>query len=792
MESVSVRALAEFAYPGGSIQTQSRLRRLEREGIRAHRLVQASRPEGYQAEVSVEFVHHADDIQLLIRGRMDGFFPGGAGCIDTIEEVKSTAAPLDELRPREVHLAQAKLYAAIHVETANADRARIHLTYVHTESGEERIFEYLCDRAELTRFYTKTVETYLAHLRVLVRWAKDRDASIAAVSFPFERPREGQESFMEAVTGVIENREKLFVRAPTGIGKTAAALFPALKSTAAGSCGTIFYLSARTTAQENAQACLSRLRSAGALIRSVTITAKAKTCFRDLEICEPEGCPFADGYYSRRPQALERVKRDGGGAYTRETVENLARELALCPYELSLDIALLCDVIICDYNYVFDPTVYLRRFFLEGDPGRFVLLIDEAHNLVDRAMDMFSASIRKKSVLAAIRKIDAPDHPSLCAVMKAINRYFIALKKTMKEQELSFWPAEELEGELAENLEKSLELFPDYFSRLHGQPIPPEVSDFFRAALRFTCVTGLKHDGHRVFAESGGDVSVTIRCLDPSGLLCERTDGCRASVFFSATLTPFEYFTSLLDGGEALRTLNLDPSFPRENLSVFIDPRFSTRYRDRDRSLRPLLQYVEMFSQTGNCIFFFPSYQYLEMTLEFVGREKPDLTVLAQQRGMDDLGRRDFLLSFVADHPEGVLAFAVLGGVFGEGIDLVGERLVAAVIVGVGLPPISEERNLMKEYYEQRLGKGFLFAYTYPGMNRVLQAAGRVIRSETDKGTVLFLGQRFATNGYRRLLTAEYQHAVTVTVPDQVAGSLSKKKPKGISKNAGGTSDVDR
>ncbi|MBN1686347.1 MAG: ATP-dependent DNA helicase [Spirochaetales bacterium] len=777
MESVSVRTLAEFAYPGGSIQTQSRVRKLEREGMIAHRQVQTSRPESYQAEVPIELVHDAGDIQLLIRGRIDGFYPGGGGGIDTIEEIKSTAAPLGEIRPREVHLAQAKLYAAIHVKIADAGYARIHLTYVQAESGEERVFEYLCDRNELAGFYTDIVDRYLEHLRALIRRQRDRDASVAATPFPFERKRAGQDEFMAAVTAAIGNGEKLFVRAPTGIGKTAAALFPALKSMAAGDSGTIFYLSARTTAQENAEECLSRICSAGALIRSVTITAKAKICFLGLEICEPDSCPFADGYYGRLPQALAKVKHDGGGAYTRKAVEAVARELTLCPYELSLDIALLCDVIICDYNYVFDPAVYLRRFFLENDTGRIVLLIDEAHNLIDRAMDMFSVAIRKKYVLAAMREIDAAVHPSLSKVMKAMNKYFIGLKKTMREEELSFWVAEELDDELSENVERSLELFPDYFSRLRGDPIPAAISDFYRAALRFSIVAELKGDGHKVYAESARDVSVTIRCLDPSGLLRKRTDACRSTVFFSATLTPFEYFTALLDGGEDAGTLNLESPFPLENLRVFIDPRFSTRYRDREMSLRPLVEYVEIFSKRGNCIFFFPSYEYLEMTLMLSRKEKPGIEILAQQRGMDDLGRRDFLASFVADHPEGVLAFAVLGGVFGEGIDLVGERLVAAVIVGVGMPPLSDEKNLMKEYFDERFGKGFLFAYTYPGMNRVLQAAGRVIRGETDKGTVLFVGQRFGTNGYRRLLTAEYQHAVTVTAQEQVAASLSKEKP---------------
>jgi DNA excision repair protein ERCC-2 len=287
-------------------------------------------------------------------------------------------------------------------------------------------------------------------------------------------------------------------------------------------------------------------------------------------------------------------------------------------------------------------------------------------------------------------------------------------------------------------------------------------------------------DGHRVTAElfGGGEVIIKLLCIDPSELLRERTDRCRAVVFFSATLTPFEYFTTVLDGAEHQATLSLDSPFPKEHLGVFLDTSVSTRYRDRERSLRSLIEYARIFAGKGNCIFFFPSYAYLAMTLAQLREVHPEIEVLAQERGLDDLGRKEFLESFVADHPEGVLAFAVLGGIFGEGIDLVGERLVAAVIVGVGLPAISNERDLIKSYYDERFGKGFSFAYTYPGMNRVLQAAGRVIRSEEDMGTVLFFGQRFGSNGYRSLLTPEFSHGITVTSHEQVQVFLEGKEQK--------------
>ena len=762
---VSVRELAAFAYPGGSIQTASRVRRLEKEGQQAHLRVQSERPDTYQSEVSLSYLHEEEDIELLIRGRMDGLMQSDDGHI--IEEIKSSRLLPDEIEPQDRHLAQAKLYAAIYAVQQSLEGVRVQLTYVSIPDGTSRVFEYLPNREELESFFQGIVTRYVEMIRIIAKWKRERDMSIASAEFPFSRVREGQDQFMEAVSEVVEKREKLFVRAPTGIGKTAGALYPVLRRMSAGDCELVFYLSARTTAQANAEQTLDAMRKKGVKLRSVTLTAKSKICFLGLDICEPDGCPFAEGYYDRLPEALDEIRGDSGGGYARNAVETIAHKYTLCPHELSLDISLFADVVICDYNYVFDPMVYLRRFFQNGSSDGYVLLIDEAHNLVDRSADMFTGVIRKKAILACKKLVEADEHPGLAAAIKAANTYLIALRKTMKEERLSFWLADNIDEELEEKVGEILEHFPDYFSKLRGDPIPGEMSDLYRSVLQFTVIAGLKTDGHRVFAElNGSDVVVKLLCIDPSELLRNRTDGCRSTIFFSATLTPFEYFTSLLDGGEDVRTLSLESPFPKENLGVYIDSRVSTRYRDRERSLEHLTEYARTFAGKGNCIFFFPSYAYLEMTLAKLTQESSELEILVQQRGMDDLGRRDFLESFVAEHPEGVLAFAVLGGIFGEGIDLVGERLVAAVIVGVGLPPISDERNLMKEYYEARFSKGFHFAYTYPGMNRVLQAAGRVIRSPEDRGTVLFIGQRFGTEGYKRLLTPEYAHAEKVDSPE--------------------------
>ncbi|MBT3274713.1 MAG: ATP-dependent DNA helicase, partial [Spirochaetales bacterium] len=758
---VSVRELAAFAFPGGSIQTASKIRRMERDGQKAHLEVQGSRGEEYQSEITLKYSYVTSDLSLLIRGRIDGLTVIDGETI--IEEIKTSRFPLDDIEPNDRHLAQARIYAAIYAEQNSLDNIRVDLTYFSMASSREQIFAYEYSSEDLREFFTSLVDSYIDGLIIEIRRRASRDATLAAGEFPFPSIREGQMSFMEAVNGAIQNKEKLFVRAPTGIGKTAAALFPALKSIVNGHASLIFYLSARTTQQRNAENYLELTRAAGSQIRSITITARAKICFLNLEICEPDSCPFAQGYYDRLPDALREVSSRPGLGYTREKIEALARLYTLCPYELSLDVSLFSDVIICDYNYVFDPMVYLRRFFQYGDPKGYVLLVDEAHNLVDRSREMFSGIVRKRHVHAAKKVVDPEDHPELSDGLKRMNSYFISLRNTMKEESLRFWVADDIDTEFQENVAEILEHLTNYFSGLRGDPIPDEITVLYRLLLQYSVVSDLQSAGHRFFAELGGsDVLVKLLCIDPSDFLRRITDRCRAAVFFSATLTPFEYFTGLIDGGERVVTLSLDSPFPRENLGVFIDSKISTRYRDRDLTVKPIVEYVKSFYGRGNCIFFFPSYAYLEMVNNELAEKSPEYEILVQERGMDDFGRREFLEAFSAEHPDGVIAFAVLGGIFGEGIDLVGQRLVAAVIIGVGLPAITDEGNLMKLYYKEKFGNGFSFAYIYPGMNRVLQAAGRVIRSEIDTGTVLFIGQRFGTETYQKLLTPEYKSAKTI------------------------------
>ena len=769
---VSVRALAAFHSPEGDITTSGKARRNEREGMLVHQEIQKSRPDMYNSEVSVSYIYETDDIRLLIRGRIDGILDQDGQII--IEEIKSTGSDIDEVVPGNQHLAQAKIYAAILAAQKGYASICVRLTYVHFGTRKQRAFDSVFTSDELRAFFTKVIEDYIAAVRRRIARLINRNRTLEAVPFPFSRLREGQEAFMTAVSDTVRDGGKLFARAPTGIGKTAAAIFPSLRRMAFGECDVIFYLSARTSTQQNAEQFVGSLRGLGAEVRGVTISARSKVCFLGLSICKPEGCPYAEGYYERLPDLISTLYEEQIMDCTRERICDLAATHVLCPHELSLDIALESDIIICDYNYIFDPMVYLRRFLIEGDTSRYVLLVDEAHNLVDRGRDMYTGEVRKRQMLACRRLVDKQDHPALHRALSNLNEYCIAVRKEMKIDGVQYTAAEEIDEFFVDNVRELVETFQEHFGlQRDDYVVPDELLELYRTLLQFSAIYDLKDEGHAATVELvGSDVIVKLLCIDPSFYLSRITNRCRATMFFSATLTPFDYFMALLDGGEDVRELSLGSPFPKEHLRVYVDTTVSTRYRDRGLSVERILDYVRALCGRGNFLFFFPSYAYLEMTLKALEQSDLGIDVQVQRSGMGDEERQGFLEMFEEDDVHGRIGFAVLGGVFGEGIDLTGTRLIGAIIVGVGLPSITNERNLMQEYYERRFQHGFSYAYQYPGMNRVLQAAGRVIRDENDRGIVVFIGQRHGSSSYRRLLTPEYMDYQIVESAEEVLAGV--------------------
>jgi DNA excision repair protein ERCC-2 len=752
---IAVRDLVAYALRSGDLAFEFLSSARPVEAIRIHQKIQQSRPENYQAEVSVS--HHIDTelFTLTIGGRVDGIYRDCDPIL--IEEIKTTSHSLDQYEQQEnpIHWGQVKSYAYIFAMDHGLSEIDARLTYYQMDTGEIRNFQKHFSTDDLASFFQDLVAKYLQWAETIFRWKISRDDSIHKLEFPFTAYRRGQREMAVSVYRTIKNEKQLLVQAATGIGKTMAAVFPAVKAIAEGIGTKIFYLTARTTGRIAAQKALDELHQRGLKLKSLTITAKDKICFNPDSACNPEECDFARGHFDRVNVALKDIfQRD---AFPRETVEQVAHAHRICPFEFSLELALWADCIICDYNYAFDPRVFLRRFFLE-DGGDFTFLIDEAHNLVDRSREMFSAEIFKQPLLD-VRRAVRRDLPQVYKSLGKINSWMVKARKICEESD----PARH-EKEPPDSLFPSLRRFLLITERWLGRNIKVgyreelldlyfQISGFMRVAEQFdesyvTCFEKIKKD-----------LKLKLFCVDPSSQLKDALNRCKAAIFFSATMTPMAYFQQILGCDKSADQLILRSPFPTENFRLLISDRVSTLYRQRERTKNQISHAISTFinQKKGNYLVFFPSYAYLQMVYEIFKVDCAECEHLLQTPSMSESERDAFLQHFKHDNSKPLVGFAVMGGIFGEGIDLVGERLSGAVVVGVGLPGICLERELIRQYFTDTHKAGFEFAYQYPGINRVLQAAGRVIRSETDRGAVLLIDQRYATYRYRSLLLKQWE-----------------------------------
>lgn len=747
---VSVRELVEFICRTGDLGGRGEFVGPARAlaGVRGHQRVQKARPAGYAKEVTLAHRVAANDFTLQIQGRIDGLLHTGESI--WLEEIKTVDGAWDR-NPNPLHWAQSKIYAFIYAHQKDLPALEVRLTYLDLDTELVMEFRERFSRAELEIFFTRITSEYLVWARAQFEWCRERDASIAPLAFPFATYRPGQRPFAIAVYRTLARAGTLFAEAPTGIGKTVSVLFPSMKALGESRITKIFYLTARTTGRAVAEKAMAGLRHAGLRCRSVTLTAKDKICFNNGRPCDPAVCPFALGYYDRnKPAMCDALQRE---ALTRSAIEDVARRHNVCPFELSLDCALWVDVVIGDYNHVFDPAAKLKRFFGE-ETGDYAFLIDEAHNLVDRAREMFSAELRKEAVLATRRSIQE----ALPACAKALGRVNSLLRTLRKEAGAG---EAQVKKELPEELLPALRNFLKEAEAWLAQNRPAlfrdELMDLYFIVAAFLRTADL-YDERFVTLLEGDRDSMRLRlfCLDPSRLLREALDRGKAAVFFSATLSPLDYFRHLLGGDESDSKMQLRSPFPPAHLRLLIEDGIQTDFKSRGNSYDAVANSIAALvaGRSGNYLVYFPSYKYLGEVLARFRELHPKVLTRVQTPAMSDAERDRFLASFMAETDQTQVGFAVLGGVFGEGIDLVGERLVGAVIVGVGLPQLCIERDLMRDFFEKHYGDGFDYAYTFPGMNRVLQAVGRVIRSETDRGVVLLIDARFRESRYRKLFPA--------------------------------------
>jgi DNA excision repair protein ERCC-2 len=780
--TISVRDLVEFVLRRGDLGGSGEFVGADRAlaGIRGHQKIQRSRPSGYRTEVPVEYALETEEFTLQVRGRIDGLLVTADGV--QLEEIKTVSARWNR-EPDPLHWAQARCYGFLHAHANPVEKLVLQLVYLELPAGTVTEFRQTVAFTELADFFAATTAEYVAWLREQQHWRLTRDASIATLAFPFPQYRPGQRELAVAAYRVLAQGGRLFLTAPTGIGKTISTLFPAIKALKEGKLERVFYLTARTLGRTVAEKALGDLRRAGLRLRAVTLTAKEKVCVRAGQPCDPLTCPMARGYFDRvKPAMREALAQE---EITRPVLEAVAQKHQVCPFELSLDVSVWVDAVVCDYNYVFDPQVYLHRHFAE-EGGDYAFLVDEAHNLVDRAREMFSADLDGRELLEVKRALQkaaprcakalAQLHTALRKLGGATESVEVGGEPSDPATELNLFPAKaatlpqpsdgvSTSREFPESLVAPMETALDEAEKwlVKNEPAP------FREALlalyfrlhSFRRTAAVYDERFVTLSERGPALKVRLFCLDPALLLRKALARGKAAIFFSATLTPLDYYRTLLGGVPDDPVLQLASPFPPAHLAVFIQDRIQTHWKGRAESLGAVVTAIGTLvrGRRGNYLVYFPSYQYLEAARQEFQTAHPTIPVLVQRPGMTEAERADYLAAFAAERDETLVGFAVLGGIFGEGIDLVGERLIGAVIVGVGLPQLCVERDLIRDYFQQQNGNGFDYAYTFPGMNRVLQAMGRVIRSETDRGVVLLIDARFQEGRYRRLFPAWWQYS---------------------------------
>ena len=775
IHTISIRSLVEFVLQEGDLSPGSFQKRDRAQaGTRGHKRVQRSRPESYQSEVEITFRVAGEEPSIEIRGRIDGLDTTQEPVL--IEEIKTTTLALDLIyeNHNSLHWAQAKCYAYIYAHQEGLSEVRIHLTYYQLDNQTEKTFERDFTVAELEDFFNALVTSYLAWFQKIRERRIRRDQTIQALDFPYAGYRRGQRDMAVAVYRAIRDHDRLYAQAPTGVGKTIATLFPAIKALGEGLAERIFYLTAKTPGRLVAEETLDDMRRVGLQFKSVTLTAKEKICFTPPVNCDPDECIFARNYFGKVKDALAEIDRYD--AFARPVIEQIARTYEICPFEFSLDLALWMDCIICDYNYAFDPRVYLRRFFdFNSDPN--IFLIDEAHNLPDRARAMYSAELDKQTVLSLRRLLK--DHlPGLVKSLRAINNLLLEKRKACQTEEKTALVEYELPEDLLKAVSKFAQKAEDWLALNQSAEFRQELLDFYFACNNYLRTAEYFDTFYVSYFERRGqsDLKAKLFCLDPAPMLAAPLERSQSTIFFSATLLPLDYFKKLLTGSSDHPARAFRSPFPPENVRLLVHNRISTKYRQRADSYAPIASAIETIcnAHTGNYLVFFPSYAYMDAVFELIRERLPEEQLLIQNRGMTESEREDFLNQFSTDNSETMIGFAVMGGIFGEGIDLVGERLIGAIVVGVGLPQIGFERDLIKSYFDEQNGNGFAYAYQYPGFNRVLQATGRVIRTETDRGIIVLIDERFAHGRYRRLFPAHWQGFQIIRSEDEIQDRLAR------------------
>ena len=780
---ISVRELVEFVLRSGDIDnriTAEARNDAMAAGSRLHRRLQKAQGSAYRPEVPLSRTVSCGEFTVTVEGRADGIIDGEEPLIDEIKGVYRDVLEMEE--PVPVHLAQAMCYAAIYAEKTGASAAGIRMTYCNLDEEEQiRYFTYRKTGEELESWFQDIVRKLHPWLAWMQESRTARNETIRTLEFPFSY-REGQRDLAVSVYTAQKRGRRLFIQAPTGIGKTMSTVFPSVRALGEGLGERIFYLTAKTITRTAAEEAFGILRKKGLYFHTITLTAKEKVCVMEETDCNPEYCERARGHYDRVNDAVYDILTHEE-AVTRETVLSYAEKHRVCPFELALDCSDFMDGIICDYNYAFDPDARLARYFADGKTGKYLFLVDEAHNLASRAREMYSASLSKGELLKAKRIFGKKKFPAARA-MDALNRLMLAMKKDL-EGEYRVYP--EI-GTLQAQAQRTYEALRKYLDENREAGDREDLLEFYFSLRSFLNIYELLDEHYRIYGElaEDGDFRVRLFCVNPVNNLGACLAQAESTVFFSATLLPLPYYRELISPAEEDYTVYAPSPFDRSHRGIFIAGDVSSRYRYRGTdSYRRIASYIAETarSRRGNYIVFFPSYTFLGHVLSetgyveaesretgYAGGRTAECDIIVQNSRMDEPAREAFLREFSEERSRSLMAFCVMGGIFSEGIDLRGEQLIGTLIVGTGLPMVCTEQRILQDYFEENGQNGFSFAYQYPGMTRVLQAAGRLIRTAEDRGVILLLDDRFLRRDYRGMFPREWTDTVRVS-----AGNVGEK-----------------
>ena len=756
---ISVRNLVEFILREGDIDNRTgggQDPENMQMGSRIHRKIQRQMGSDYQAEVPLKTEIVCDGFTLKIEGRADGLIHTKEQVM--VDEIKGVLRELDRVQePAGIHLAQAKCYASMVAEQEEVDEIGVQMTYCQMETEEVKRFQYSYQSNELKVWFDGVIRQYEKWAKFQIEWRKARNASIKGIEFPFPY-RKGQRDLAVSVYRTILRKKKLFIQAPTGVGKTISTVFPAVKAVGEELGEKIFYLTAKTITRTVAEQAFETLREQNLKFKVITLTAKEKICFCEETSCNPDDCPYAKGHFDRVNDAVYELLMQED-VMSREVLEAQARKHKVCPFEMALDVSTWVDGVICDYNYVFDPDARLRRFFAEGGAGGYLFLIDEAHNLVERGRQMYSAELCKEDFLA-VKKLVKGEAPRFAKRLEACNKILLAMKK-----ECENYKVLDNISHFGIQLMNVLSETDRYLEECVDKEVRETVLDFYFQVRSFLNIYDGLDENYVVYTEyqENGRFVLKLFCVNPAANLQKCLDKGNSAVFFSATLLPIQYYKRLLSTEKDNYAVYIDSSFDTKKRLLMNGVDVSTRYTMRSREMYQryaIYIFRVVKAKMGNYLIFFPSYRFMEDVYQeftqLLASDEEEMELVIQQKHMDEEERENFLRAFEMGREKSLIGFGVLGGIFSEGIDLTNEKLIGTLIIGTGLPQVCNEREILKSYFDQKGLYGFDYAYRYPGMNKVLQAAGRVIRTEDDRGVILLLDERFQREKGKEIFPKEW------------------------------------